>query len=116
MTDRIFPFSLEGDLEEQIAKQPEWLEGLEYGRPRHGHPEGKIKFHIAAVLNNVERFYGDSPDRNRLRLITLVHDTFKFRVDPSTKTQQDAFRDKLPHQPPATGSHGKFVTPQAGKP
>lgn len=65
----------------RIAEQLDWLEGLEYGRPRHGHPEGQIKFHIAAVLDNVACYYSDSPHRTQLRLIALIHDTFKFLVD-----------------------------------
>lgn len=81
MTEQSLPFAIEGDVEKRIAEQPDWLDGLDYGRPRHGHPEGQIKFHIAAVLDNVERFYRDSPYRLQLRLIALIHDTFKFRVD-----------------------------------
>jgi len=42
-------------------------------------PKGPIKFHIADVLLNVDRFFIDSPDRGTLKLITLVHDTFKAR-------------------------------------
>lgn len=81
MTQQDLPFSLEGDLEERIACHPDWLSGIEFGQPRPGHPEGRVRFHIASVLGNVDRFYRDSPLRPRLRLIALIHDTFKFKVD-----------------------------------
>lgn len=83
MTESQFPFSIEGDIEQRVAEHPDWLVGIEFGRPRHGHPEGQIKFHIAAVFDNVERFFGDSNLRHDLRLITLIHDSFKYRVDKS---------------------------------
>lgn len=76
------PFELASDLERRIASDPEWREGIEFGRPRPGHPEGQIKFHIAAVLDNVVRWYGDSPLEEKMRLIALIHDSFKHRVDP----------------------------------
>ena len=81
MTESLFPFSIEGDIEQRVAEHPDWLEGIECGRPRHGHPEGQIKFHIAAVLDNVERFFEKSPMRGDLRLIALIHDSFKYRVN-----------------------------------
>ena len=52
--------------------------------PRPGHPEGQVVFHIRDVLNNVDRFIGQGGDRPRLRLIALVHDTFKYQVDRSS--------------------------------
>lgn len=76
-------FDLETDLERRIAADPAWREGAEWGRARPGHPEGTIKAHVASVLQNVDEFYGESPFRARLRLIALVHDTFKFQVDRS---------------------------------
>ena len=81
MTQIQLPFQLESKLEHLISEHPDWLEGVEYGRPRRGHPEGAVKSHIADVLLNVDRFFIDSPDRGTLRLISLIHDTFKYRVD-----------------------------------
>jgi hypothetical protein len=74
--------ALETELERRIALEPRWQLGLDWGRPRPGHPEGSIRSHIRAVLANVDAFFPDSPLRPRLRLITLVHDTFKHEVDP----------------------------------
>jgi hypothetical protein len=75
-------FGLETDLERRIAQEPRWQLGLDWGRPRPGHPEGSIRLHIRAVLANVDAFFCDSTLRPQLRLITLVHDTFKHEVDP----------------------------------
>ena len=79
--DMTLPFELENDLERRISADPAWQEGIEWGQPRPGHPEGRVKAHIAAVLENVDRFYNENSDRSKLRLIALVHDTFKHQVD-----------------------------------
>ena len=81
VTDTDLHFNLENDLEKRIAADPEWLAGVEWGKPRPGHPEGTVKAHISTVLDNVDRFYGDNADREKLRLIALLHDTFKYQVD-----------------------------------
>lgn len=75
------PFELEGDPEHQLAAAPGWREGIEWGHPRPGHPEGAVKFHIAEVLTNVERHAEDAEQRARLRLIALAHDSWKHLVD-----------------------------------
>ena len=81
MTQNQLPFQLECELEHQITQHSEWLEGIEYGEPRRGHPEGAVKYHIAEVLFNVDQFFIDSPERPRLRLMALMHDTFKSYVE-----------------------------------
>ncbi|MCC7425094.1 MAG: hypothetical protein IT428_32900 [Planctomycetaceae bacterium] len=73
---------LETELERRIASDPRWQLGLDWGRPRPGHPEGSIRAHLQTVLANVDRLFGDSPLRRKLRLIALIHDTFKHEVDP----------------------------------
>jgi hypothetical protein len=75
------PFSLESDLEREIAADPEWQEGVLWGTPRWGHMEGQVKYHIADVLKNIDRLAIDADERRKLRLIALVHDSFKYRVD-----------------------------------
>jgi hypothetical protein len=74
------PFELETDLERRIAADPDWREGVEWGKARRGHPEGAVKHHIAHVLENVEREATSPEERRRLRLAALVHDTFKYRA------------------------------------
>jgi hypothetical protein len=74
------PFVLETELERSLAAEPEWREGIEWGEARRGHPEGAVKHHVADVLANVEREATSPDERRRLRLVALVHDTFKYRA------------------------------------
>jgi hypothetical protein len=76
------PFALETPLERAIAADPIWQRGISWGWPRPGHGEGKVMYHIADLLANVERYALSPDDRRDLRLITLTHDSLKYRVDP----------------------------------
>jgi hypothetical protein len=76
------PFTTETELEARICADPEWQAGAVWGVPRPGHPEGPVKFHIADVLANVDRYATSPGDRQKLRRVALLHDTFKHRVDP----------------------------------
>lgn len=67
----------ETDLEHQLLLHPDFQRGLHWGKPRFGHPEGKVLYHIREVLDNVELLKTDANTRRQLRLITFVHDTFK---------------------------------------
>ncbi len=78
---RELPFTLETALEAQICADPEWREGITWGKPRPGHSEGQVGYHIAEVLANVDRHATTPEERRALRLIALIHDTFKYRVD-----------------------------------
>jgi hypothetical protein len=75
------PFQLENSLEVRLCADPAWQEGARWGKPRSGHPEGQVMYHIAEVLANVDRLASSSEERANLRLIALIHDTFKYRVD-----------------------------------
>lgn len=81
-TDRYLylPFALETELERAIAADPHWQLGIWWGSPRPGHPEGQVVYHIRDVLHNVDHFFPCSSDRWRLRLIALLHDTFKYQA------------------------------------
>jgi hypothetical protein len=67
----------ESDLEDFIMSQPEWIKGTLWGTPRPGHPEGKVLYHLMEVLKNVDVATNCPKTRSTLRLITLVHDSFK---------------------------------------
>jgi len=71
----------ENGIETAICDDAEFIKGCMYGRPRPGHPEGQVIYHIKEVLENIEKFYADDEDRQDLRLIAILHDTFKFKVD-----------------------------------
>jgi HD domain len=76
------PFTLETELEARICADAEWKKGAVWGKPRPGHSEGVVMYHIAEVLANVDRLATTPEERRVLRLIALIHDTFKYRVDP----------------------------------
>jgi hypothetical protein len=76
----MLPFELETAVEQEIAADPEWRQGVEWGTPREGHPEGAVKHHIADVLRNVDIEATSQDERRRLRLAALVHDSFKYRA------------------------------------
>lgn len=80
MENVIFP---ENQLERQLLRDPAFLRGLLWGLPRYGHPEGEVYRHIVEVLQNVERLPVGSYQRRQLRLIAIVHDTFKYMEDKS---------------------------------
>ncbi len=67
----------ETELERQFLLDPAFREGLFYGKPRYGHPEGQVLYHIPEVLANVDQLDISKEDRRKLRIITFVHDTFK---------------------------------------
>ena len=76
----LFP---ESSIEKAIINSPDFQKGLFWGKPRFGHPEGQIILHIQEVFKNVDRLNQSAEIRSKLRLITLVHDTFKYLEDKS---------------------------------
>ena len=71
--------SPETDLERFFIGLPEIQTGLIWGEPRYGHPEGKVLWHIPEIYANIDSIIPplSKKDREKLRLITLLHDTFK---------------------------------------
>ena len=74
------PFAPETELERRIVSDPDWREGAMWGEPRPGHEEGAIVNHIADVLANIDADGVTGAERERLRLIALVHDVMKHRA------------------------------------
>lgn len=69
-------------IEFEFLEDPSFLEGLDWGIPRYGHPEGKIMYHIEEVLTNVHSLKNlEEKTRQQLRIIAFVHDTFKYMED-----------------------------------
>ena len=73
----------EDELEARLLADPRWRRGAAWGAPRPGHPEGKVAHHVADVLANLDRQSLSADQRRTLRLVALVHDTFKGEVDES---------------------------------
>ncbi len=57
-------FEPESDLERVVVEQPALLEGLAWGKPRRGHPEGCVGHHVAELL---KRINGVEPGRTACR-------------------------------------------------
>ncbi len=74
----------ETDLEARIIADPDFQAGLFWGTPRYGHPEGAVINHIPEVLANVDKLPVSPEVREKLRLITYVHDSFKHIEDKGT--------------------------------
>lgn len=68
------------NIENKIYNDEEFKKGLSFGKPRPGHPEGQVMYHIEEVLENVEK-YCDDDNREALRLIAIIHDSFKHKVN-----------------------------------
>jgi hypothetical protein len=73
----------ETDLEHLLIQQPALKAGLLWGEPRYGHPEGRVLFHIREIFDNIDNIMPplSMEDRQSLRLITLLHDSFKYKED-----------------------------------
>jgi hypothetical protein len=73
-------FVPENELERAIVQDPALLEGLAWGKPRQGHPEGSVGAHVADLLHRIDAQGEHGERRAALRFIALVHDAFKNRV------------------------------------
>lgn len=77
------------DAIEKIKSDPRYQRNIEYGEPRSGHPEGKVKFHIADLEANLEilRERGMSEeDYWKLKFMIHVHDSFKAEAERHSPT------------------------------
>ncbi len=72
----------ENPVERMLIGHAGFKEGLLWGRPRFGHPEGKVVFHINEVLANIDKLQLSCTEkRSKLRVIAYLHDTFKHKED-----------------------------------
>ena len=68
---------------EKIIANPRYQKNIEYGEPRSGHPEGKVKYHIAELEENLEKLASRVPGGIseeqywKLKFLIHVHDTLK---------------------------------------
>jgi hypothetical protein len=85
----------ETGIEIAICEDPEFETGVLYGKPRKGHPEGQVIYHIKEVLENIEKFYGEDRDRDKLRIIAITHDSFKHKVDQTKPKIGDNHHGKI---------------------
>ena len=70
----------ETELERRLAADPVLVEGMAWGKPRSGHPEGRVGAHVGDLLATLEDWGEPEPRRSELRFLALVHDALKNRV------------------------------------
>jgi hypothetical protein len=90
-------FTPQTTLEREVAADPELRAGLAWGRPRPGHPEGSVAAHVADLLRTIDGWGFTGARRAELRLLALVHDSFKNQVQewrPKTGANHHATRAK----------------------
>src|SRR5512138_3400663 len=71
----------------RMIADPRYQKNIEYGEPRSGHPEGKVKFHIAELEENLEKLAcrGISEQQYwKLKFLIHVDDTFKADAIPDS--------------------------------
>jgi hypothetical protein len=70
----------------RVTAEPRYRKNIEYGKPRPGHPEGKVKYHIAELEANLEKLVPRiSQDQYwKLQFLIHVHDTFKVDAVPDS--------------------------------
>jgi hypothetical protein len=73
-------FEPETDLERRVTAEPELLDGLAWGEPRAGHPEGAVGTHVSHLLETLDESGETGERRELLRFMALVHDSFKYQV------------------------------------
>jgi hypothetical protein len=69
---------------QQVIADKRYQANIEYGEPRPGHPEGKVKVHIAQLEANLEALAHrgiSEGDYWKLKFLIHVHDTFKAEAD-----------------------------------
>ena len=85
----------ETDLERAVLADPVLQEGLAWGKPRHGHPEGSVGAHVEDLLETIERWGETGRRREDLRFMAIVHDSQKYKVQnwrPRTGENHHAMR------------------------
>jgi hypothetical protein len=87
MIEQLVPgFRAETARERALAGDADLLEGLAWGRPRHGHPEGPVGHHVAQLLRGMG---AHDPLREELRFLALLHDARKVAVRPAVGYSRD---------------------------
>ena len=88
-------FTPESELERTLSADPVLQEGLAWGKPRYGHPEGSVGAHVSDLLATIDRWGETGKRRDELRFLALVHDSLKYMVHnwrPKTGENHHAMR------------------------
>ncbi len=77
------------DIVTRVIADARYLKNIEYGEPRSGHPEGKVKYHLADLDANLEKLAPRISDEQywKLKFLIHVHDTFKAEAIPDSRIE-----------------------------
>ncbi|MCI0377952.1 MAG: hypothetical protein L0215_10120 [Gemmataceae bacterium] len=69
---------------EAVLRDPRYLQNLDWGEPRSGHPEGTVRAHIKELERNLARLRSRLSEAEywKLKLLIHTHDTFKSEARP----------------------------------
>lgn len=73
----------ENATESRLAEDETLRAGWAWGRPRRGHPEGRVGNHVGDLLRTIDAWGETGERRTELRVLALVHDALKAEVDHS---------------------------------
>jgi hypothetical protein len=95
------------NLIEKVIADSRYQENIEYGEPRSGHPEGKLKYHIAELEGNLKALqaHGISEEQYwKLKFMIHIHDMFKKEALPDVR-----ILDPQSHASLAKGYAGQLI-------
>jgi hypothetical protein len=72
---------------QRIMTDSRYLTNIEFGRPRSGHPEGKVRYHIAELEQNLESLKARGLTELqywKLMFLIHIHDSFKAEAVPDS--------------------------------
>jgi hypothetical protein len=72
------------DIVARVMTDPRYGRNIEYGEPRSGHPEGKVKYHIAELEEKLEKLAPRISEEHYWKSLIHVHDTFKADAIPDS--------------------------------
>jgi hypothetical protein len=74
------------DIVARVITDPRYGRNIEYGEPRSGHPEGKVKYHFAELEEKLEKFATHISEEHywKLKFLIHVHDTFMADAIPDS--------------------------------
>ncbi len=76
------------EIVENVMRDPRYQKNIEFGEPRSGHPEGKVRHHISELAENLEKLSvrGISQKQYwKLKFLIHIHDTFKAEATPDAQ-------------------------------
>jgi hypothetical protein len=84
----------------RVLADVRYLKNIEYGEPRSGHPEGKVRFHIAELEAKLEKLAPRLTDEQywKLKFLIHVHDTFKAEAVPNSRIESPHSHASLARQ------------------